>query len=263
MKIHRLFLEFIQKTRPNFWQFSGPDRCMYLTGGMAIKIFTKEYRKPIGRKLPSTDFDFTWAFSRRPTISNYNQMTRFTKSIGKEFAEYLGNGAKVLFTKKKFTPVLQNARTQRYIHAHCNVTIQLGGEDYDLMDSVLVHLPGVSDEFLSKRVSHKYNVPIPKIRIMYTDTASVVKKTLMGTGYNAWRNPIKSTHPKHPEEYQKKGLKNINRLLLMQNIIKSNKNLPKNILALNRIIKSNLATRQKLAIGRAIGTQMNKNIQLY
>lgn len=262
MKIEKLFLKFIQEVRPTFPR--GNDKCVFLTGGMAIKIITKNYRKKIGKKLPSKDFDFTWAFSKKPTIKNFTEMTRFTKNLGVEFAKRLGPDAKVLFKKTRFsTPKLQDERLQKYIYAHCNVTIKIGTEEFDLMDAVLAHFPGVSDEILNKTMSSAYGVPLPKLRFLYTDTLSVVKKTLIGTGYNAWRNPIKSTHPTHPENYKQKGLKNLNRLLLIQNILKINDNRARNILAVDRIVRSDLPTRQKLAVARSIGKLMNKNINKY
>lgn len=255
------FLKFIQETKPVFPQ--GPDRCVYLTGGMAIKIITKKYRKSIGKKLPSKDFDFTWAFSKRPTLKNYREMTTFTRQLGKAYADVIG--AKLMFKKKKFdTPKLQNAQTQRYIHAHCNVTLKMpDGSEVDLMDAVLVHLPGISSDILNKTMTDRYSVPLPQLRFLYRDTLTVVKKTLIGTGYNAWRNPIKSTHPAHPEDYKQKGLKNINRLLLIQNVLKIKNDRAKNVIALDRIVHSNLTTRQKLTVARAIGKLLNKNVYTY
>ena len=262
MKIEKLFLKFIQDTKPVFPH--GRDMCVFLTGGMAIKIITKKYRKSIGKKLPSKDFDFTWAFSKKPTLKNMMDMFRFTKKLGVDFSKQLGPSAKVVFKKTRFsTPKLQNERLQKYIYAHCNVTIKLGAEEFDLMDAVLAHFPGVSDGILNKTMSNAYSVPLPKLRFLYTDTLSVVKKTLIGTGYNAWRNPIKSTHPNHPENYKQKGLKNLNRLLLIQNILKLNDNRARNIIAVDRIVRSDLPIRQKLAVARSIGKLMNKNISKY
>ena len=191
-------------------------------------------------------------------------MFNFTRNLGKQFADHIGGGAKAVFKKTTFdAPKLQNARLQKYLYAHCNVTIKIGAEEHDLMDAVLCHFPGVSYGILNRTASMRYNLPLPKLRFLYLDTASVVKKTLMGTGYNAWRNPIKSAHPQHPEEYKQKGLKNINRLLLIQNILKINKNLAKDIVALNRIVRSDLTTRQKLSVAKALGKLMNKNIREY
>ncbi len=250
--------------KPDFKPHIGTDKCVFLTGGMAIKILTKKYRKPLGRKLPSKDFDFTWAYSHKPTAKNYREMTQFTLNLGKQFAQHLGHDAKVIFKKTKFdTPKLQNARLQKYLYAHCNVTIKIGSEEHDLMDAVLCQFPGVSYDILNKLETRRFSIPLPQLKFLYLDTASVVKKTLVGTGYNAWRNPIKSAHPQHPDEYKQKGLKNIDRLLLMQNILKINKNLSRNIIALDRIVRSNLPMRQKLSVARALGKLMNKNIKQY
>jgi hypothetical protein len=264
MDIDGLFFDYIQATRPKFLKFSNSKQCMFLTGGMAIRIITREYRKRLGKKLPSKDFDFTWAFSTKPTTDNFNQMADFTEHLGQGFVNTLGPGAKMIFSKRMFdAPVLQNMESQRYMYGHCKVDIKIGRRTYDLMDAVIVHLPGASVELLNKTMTNKYNLPLPKLRTLYIDTARLVKKTLLGDGYNAWRNPIKSTNPKHPAEYKKKGRKNVNRLVLIQKILnkQSTQNITKNVIMLDKLLKSRVPINKKLIQGKSIGILMNRHLQ--
>lgn len=244
--------------------FIGDDRCVYLNGGMAIKLLTRRYRRTIGKKLPSKDYDFTFAKSRRPTKRDFVIMCSFLSKLGKEFAKTIGGKAII---KKTFfdEPKLQNAAKQKYLHGHIAVNILLNGKEDDLMDGVLMHFPGVNSDLLNKTMSVKYGVPLPKMGTLFIDTATVVKKTLVSNGYNGWRNPIKSTHPKHPENYKKKGLKNINRLLVMGNILSKDgkyKKLLNDVKLLNSTIKNTtMSIKRKLKFGTVIGKSMNFKIQ--
>lgn len=258
-----LFFRYIQATRPNFLKFSNSKQCVFLTGGMAIRLITREYRKRLGKKLPSKDFDFTWAFSSVPTVENFNQMADFTESLGQGFVKTLGPSAKMIFSKRMFTaPILQNIETQRYMYGHCKVDIKVGRRTYDLMDAVIVHLPGANKDMLNKTMTEKYNIPLPKLRTLYLDTARLVKKTLLGEGYNSWRNPIKSSHPSHPAEYRKKGRKNVNRLVIIQKILNktSSQNITKNVIQLDKLLRSRIPINKKLVHGRSIGLLMNRHL---
>lgn len=265
MSIDDLFLKFIQYTRPNFGIFISDSKCLYLNGGMAIRLLSRAYRRRIGKKLPSKDYDFTWAKSAVPTKSDYLLMCRFTSKLGKEFAKWIGG--KVIIKKTYFTePKLQDITKHKYLHGHIAVNILLNGQEYDLMDAVMMHYPGVSSELLNKSMTIKYGVPLPKMGTLFIDTASVVKKSLMNNvGYNGWRNPIKSTHPKHPEDYKQKGLKNINRLLVMGKILSRQKkyaSILNNVKLLNNTIRrKSLTTKKKLSIGKTIGESMNARIK--
>lgn len=264
MDIDDAFFRYIQATRPNFSKFSNSKQCMFLNGGMAIRIITREYRKRLGKKLPSKDFDFTWAFANKPTVENFNQMADFTELLGQGFVKTLGPQAHIVFSKKLFTaPILQNVETQRYMYGHCKVDVKIGRKVYELMDAVIVHLPGASRELLNKTMTEKYGIPLPKLRTLYNDTARLVKKTLLGEGYNAWRNPIKSTHPSHPAVYRKKGRKDVDRLLLIQKILNktSSQNISKNVIMLNKLLRSRMPINNKLVQGRSIGILMNRHLE--
>jgi hypothetical protein len=264
MSLDDMFLKFIQSTKPNFGVFIGAKKCLYLNGGMAIRLLTREYRQRVGKKLPSKDYDFTWAKSTKPTRSDFDMMCRFIAKLGNSFAKAIGGTA--VIKKTWFTePKLQNIAKQRFLYGHMAVNILINGKEDDLMDAILMHQPGVSSEILNKTMSIKYGVPLPKMGTLFIDTATVVKKTLVSNGYNAWRNPIQSTHPKHPKNYQKKGLKNINRLLLMGKILEKEKKYKRvlnDVKLLNSTIKrTSLSVKAKLAIGKTIGESMNARMK--
>jgi ribonucleotide reductase alpha subunit len=191
-------------------------------------------------------------------------MCRFTAKLGRDFAKAIGGTAVI---KKQYfpEPKVQNIEKQRLLFAHVAVNIIINDKEEDLMDAILLQSPGASSEILNKTMSIKYGVPLPKMGTLFIDTATVVKKTLVGEGYNAWRNPIKSTHPKHPKNYQKKGLKNINRLLLMGQILekqKKYKSVLNDVKLLNSTIKrTSLSVKAKLAIGKTIGESMNARLK--
>jgi hypothetical protein len=264
MSLDEMFLKFIQVTKPKFGVFIGANKCIYLNGGMAVRLLTREYRRSIGKKLPSKDYDFTWAKSTKPTRSDYDLMCRFTAKLGRDFAKTIGGTAVI---KKQYfpEPKVQNIVKQRLLFAHVAVNIIINGKEEDLMDAILLQSPGASSEILNKTMSIKYGLPLPKMGTLFIDTATVVKKSLVGEGYNAWRNPIQSTHPKHPANYQKKGLKNINRLLLMGQILSKEakyKSVLNDIKLLNSTIKrTSLGVKAKLALGKTIGESMNTRIK--
>jgi hypothetical protein len=273
LRVDKLFAAYLKKTKPSFDIFTGTDRCVFLTGGMAIKLTSKLYREkqPVRIKLPTRDFDFKWCKSSRPTKRDYALMCSYMKSIVRDFIKktWPNGGVKMIFKKTTFSqPVLTNAYTHKFMHGIIEISIQIGnGVKHDLVDATLIHLPHVSDTVLDKATSHKYGVPIPKLSVMFIDTITLVKKTLAAgpNSRNAWRNPIKSSNPNKEKAnmYRTKGLKDVDRLLVMKGMLKAKKyqNLMSDVSSLKNIITSKSRTVTKLKLGKILANGMDAKIK--
>lgn len=206
----KLFKKFVQETKPVF------PPGLFLTGGRAIKFSTHGKRT---RKLPSSDYDFKYVTPKKP---NVNKICLFFKTLVDDFVVYTGlKNIRVETRTKIFNPpVLQNPYFKRYSYGFCDFGIVYRGKTYDLVDVVM--MKGPYETKLDRVVSAKYGLPIPKLEHLYTETAMVVAKSLVSTNRNGWRNPISSTSKKH----QQKGKRNVNRLIVMGEILgkKNNKN---------------------------------------
>ena len=260
--MNKLFKKFIMETRPNFRQFSGADRCLFLTGGRAIKFATKHVRKTSRKKLPSTDYDFKWVLSKKPSNRDIHDIFKFFDGVISGFVAYINKpGAEIISKRRIFEkPILQNPLLKRYSYAFCDYAIKYGGQMHDLIDLVILKMPGASNRILDKATSNVYGLPIPKVDVLFHETLMVVSKTLVATNRNGWRNPIRSTHPKEPNKYVQKGLRNVNRLMVMKNMVE-NKNFNQNITTLNRLIRSNLNTNTKVYLGKMLGLKISNKLK--
>lgn len=275
MRFDKEFKEFIKQSKPDFGKFSGPNRCLFLTGGRAIKFSTKEFRQG-KRKLPSSDYDFKWVLSKKPTKRDLTEIVTFFKGLVEDFIFHLkvkkGITVSDYSLKQKVfeTPILQNPLLKRYSHAFFDFSLMYRNAKHELIDVVVLSMKGASSAILDKQMSDKYDLPIPKLKVLYFETAMVVAKTLFtNMERNRWRNPIKSAHPTEANKYQQKGLKNLNRLSVMRNAMQ-NKNLSNNINALKFLTRNKNNMNTRLYLGKLVGTNMNaklrvmnKNIKLY
>jgi hypothetical protein len=269
----KLFAVYLKKTKPSFDIFTGSDRCVFLTGGMAIKLTSKLYRKrqPTRISLPTRDFDFKWCKSSKPTKKDYILMSSYMKSIVRSFIKsvWQSGGVKMIVKKTKFnTPVLIDAYKHKYMHGIIEISIQIGdGPKNDLVDATLIHFPHISDSVLNKPLSRKYGVPLPKLPIMFIDTITLVKKTLAAgpKNRNGWRNPIKSSNPNKEKAimYRTKGLKDVDRLLVMKGMLKTKKyqNLMSDVSSLKNIINSKSRIVTKLKFGKQLANVMDSKIK--
>jgi hypothetical protein len=259
--MNKLFKKFIMDTRPNFKQFSGPDRCLFLTGGRAIKFATKQVRKTSRKKLPSTDYDFKWVLAKKPSMRDINAVFTFFDTLVAQFLVYTNKPGQIISKRRIFeNPILQNPLLKRYSYAFCDYAIKQGTQVHDLIDVVVLKMPGASNRILDKATSDVYGLPIPKVDVLFRETLMVVSKTLVATNRNGWRNPLRSTHPKDPNKYLQKGVRNVDRLMVMKNMVE-NKNFNQNISALNRLIRSNLNTNSKVYIGKLLGLKISNKLK--
>ncbi len=257
------FKQYIRETKPNFKQFSGLDRCLFLTGGRAIKFSTKQFRAA-ATKLPSTDYDFKWVLSRRPSTKDLDQIQKFFTKLVEGFVVHMGGAITIESRTKRFDkPVLQNPLLKRYTYAFFDFGLKYRGKVHDLIDVVVMRMKGANYTILDKDTSERYGIPIPKVSYLYFETAMVVSKTLITNDKrNGWRNPIRSTHPTEPNKYRAKGLRNVNRLSVMRNVLKNDTVIGHNIRALKVITKNRkMNVNTRLHVGRLIGAHMNSKIK--
>ena len=194
-----LFIEFVKRVKPDFGR-------MYLSGGMAIKLLT-------GAPVPTIDFDFVYQVIDTPTSKTYTDMASRMKKILTQFVKEIP-GTKLISTIKKLDdgPTLINRMVHKYKYGHAGFSVYIPSTKttIDLVDVVLIKQP-------LYRIHEKNGMPLPNLKDVYLDTAFVVHKSLVSSGYDGWRNPIRSTHhnaSKRPM-YEEKGRKDINRLILM------------------------------------------------
>lgn len=255
----KLFKKYIRETKPNFKRFAG----LFLTGGRAIKFSTKGLRGT--QKLPSSDYDFKWVLSKRPTKKDLDDISGFFRKLVEGFVNTLDVTVTVESHSKIFDkPVLQNPLLKRYSYAFFDFGIKYRGKVHDLIDVVVMRMPGAPRNIIDKEVSERYGgLPVPKVSYLYFETVMVVAKTLTtDVVRNRWRNPIQSTHPNKPTKYRAKGLRNLNRLNVMRSVLKNEKTIGENIKALKVIARNrrmNVPTR--LHVGHLIGAHMNSKIK--
>lgn len=237
--LDELFIDYVKRTHPDF----GP---MYLSGGMAVRLLT-------GAPVPTIDFDFVYQMTTVPTSKEYTAMTKRMVDILTPFIKEMP-GTKLIKQVKTIdiAPTLINKMVGKYKYGHAAFSVYIPSTKttIDLVDVVLIKQPRLYT------VTKKNGMPLPSRKALYLDTAFVVQKSLVSSGYNGWRNPIRSTHyniSKRPM-YEEKGRKNINRLLLLATM----NNIHSNILKLKKA-----ANTRNVAASKDIGRGLYNKIKRY
>lgn len=229
-----LFIDFVKRVKPDFGGH------MYLSGGMAVRLLTDA-------PLPTIDFDFVYQVHDTPTEKTYKEMTTRMKSILTRFIKEIP-GTRLVSNVKKLddTPTLIDKLLRKYKYGHAGFSVYIPSTKttIDLVDVVLIKQPAY-------KIHHKNGMPVPRLQDLYLDTAFVVQKSLVSSGYDGWRNPIRSTHHDSSKRsmYEEKGRKNINRLILMggyTNLRNINENIKRLKTAVN---KRNIATSKDIGRG--------------
>ena len=185
-----------------------------LGGGMAVKLYLiSRGVVPLPKKVASTsDFDFTF-YAHHPLVDSevekyslamyefmYNFMKGFIRPDKLKIKSY-ARKSHIPATGKRTYHVVQFKNSK--------------GEDF--VDCTLAYAPGNTRNTLNSEVSHRFGLPIKKLKYMYKDVlvvlaGSFVYKKILG------RNPLGKNNPE-------KGRRDTARVSALQKLKKSPKTL--------------------------------------
>lgn len=209
-----------------------PGAIMYLTGGMAVKVYVdsigRKYTKQVNTAISSTsDFDFTVAtpvpFTQNANTNksiNYvkNVWTNYLSGFINTLNQYYNVSAQldIVDRAKTHSPRLQNAITGRRIYQVISYNIKTGGKTIDFIDVAVCLVPGVNESWINKTVSNSSGFPILQHKYVMKEVASVLIRSFISSNpLNTNRNPING--------YKKeKGVKDIVRASALCGISKTN-----------------------------------------
>jgi hypothetical protein len=181
---------------------------VFLGGGMAVKLYLRARGIPAAK---TSDFDFKFAVSKplrtQTSIKKHAElMRRIVHRHVKGFVKFLNrNGIPSTFEERelKGVPLDKPGGNPNYkkVYKVYNYTIHTRGRSYELVDTSLVMVPGITrKQHLSLKWSRKFGFPIQNLTHLWRDTLYVLagsfvhEKTLL-------RNPING-------EKKEKGIKN-------------------------------------------------------
>lgn len=179
---------------------------MYLGGGMAVKL----YLRARGIKTAKTsDFDFKFAVPyalKKSQIDSISEiMRRIMRNHVAGFVRFLNrNGIKSTFECKEIKGVPLDkpggSSTYKKVYKVYNFMIVTPHKKYELIDTSLVLVPGITREHLSLKWSRFFGMPIQTLKNLWKDTLYVLAGSFVIDKIKL-RNPING--PK-----KEKGIKN-------------------------------------------------------
>ena len=209
-----------------------PGAIMYLTGGMAVKVYTdsvgSKFKKDVNQSISSTkDFDFTVA-TNSPFVknANTNQSINYVKNVWINYLtgfintlnQYynVSSRLEVIDRVKTYSPRLQNSITGRRIYQVLSFNIKTDGKTIDFVDVAVCVVPGVNDTWINKTVSNSSGFPILQHKYLMKEVASVlIRSFISSNSLNTNRNPINGSK-------KEKGIKDIVRASALCSISKTN-----------------------------------------
>jgi hypothetical protein len=214
-----LFIQYCKRNRillRSFRNYFVP----YLGGGMGVRLYLEARKiKPPAKVQDTSDFDFTFAVSRKLKLRDINQHTSIMYSLMSKHLNgfiawlnrtYTQTNAQ-LVTSHFIPPGRYFPATKKYIYRVYQFRIQFPGkEPMDFVDATLAHVPGTSREDIHPVYSKKYGLPIPRLKKLHESVAAVLAGSFVYKGAKP-RNPIYGNRPE-------KGEKNVARLAALQNI---------------------------------------------
>jgi hypothetical protein len=228
--IPELFRTYVTNNKIKYDSISGA--ITYLTGGMAVKVYTdsvvRKYTKEMNQSISSTtDFDFTVATSS-PFIrnTNTNQSINYVKNMWTTYLngfintlnQYynVSSRLEVIDRVKTYSPRLQNAITGRRIYQVLSFNIKTIGKTIDFVDVAVCVVPGVNDTWINKTVSNSSGFPILQHKYLMKEVVSVLIRSFISSNrLNTNRNPINGSK-------KEKGIKDIVRASALCGINRTN-----------------------------------------
>ena len=199
---------FVRYTRPTQRLLRPHPRkfVMYLSGGMAVKL----YLRARGIKTAKTsDFDFKFAVpntlkSQKQIDSVSEIMRRIMRNHIAGFVRFLNkNGIKATFECKEIKGVpldKPGGHSYKKVYKVYNFTIVTPYRKYELGDTSLVLVPGITREQLSLKWSRFFGMPIQTLKNLWKDSLYLLAGSFV-VGKIKLRNPING-------DKKEKGIKN-------------------------------------------------------
>ncbi len=248
-----LFIKYTKGTRGLLRPYPGKF-VMYLSGGMAVKLYLK------GRGIrtaKTSDFDFKFAVPKSiKTRTEIERLSRIMRAIMYRhvsgFVRFLNrNGieAKLEFKEVQGVPVDRpgGSDKRKKVYKVYNYSIVTpGNKKYELVDTSLVLVPGVSRDHVSLKWSRYLGFPIQKLTYLWKDTLYVLAGSFVYDTIKL-RNPIDGAK-------KEKGLKNSIRAGHLSFLIQRKKKTKKLVNASRRLVQ-NVIRRNK-----ASGTKHSKEV---
>lgn len=242
--LQEMFVRYTSRTK-GLQRAYGKQMIIFLSGGMAIKLYLGARRLKIPRKVADTsDFDFKFAVPRpvraAKDIETYSYamkriMTRHMIGFVKHINSQWNLGSSLIIKEVKGVPVDKaGGRNIKKVYKVFNFAVKLGSRSpaVELVDTSLVNYPSINREHLNLKFSRFYGMGIPKLKYLWKDTLHILAGSFV-TESMKLRNPINGNK-------KEKGLKNTHRIMALSNLItndsikqKSNK-LIANILGKNK-----------------------------
>lgn len=179
---------------------------MYLSGGMAVKL----YLRARGIKTAKTsDFDFKFAVPRvlhtQKQIDSLSEiMRRIMRNHVAGFVRFLNrNGIKSTFECRELKGVPTDkpgGQLYKKVYKVYNFTITTPHRKYELIDTSLVLVPGVTRENISLKWSRFFGMPIQTLNNLWKDTLYILAGSFVIDKIKL-RNPING-------DKKEKGIKN-------------------------------------------------------
>ena len=180
---------------------------IYLSGGMAVKLYLKDKGvDPIPKKVASTkDYDFVFAVHHpltekeveRYSLAMYNFMYNFIKGYVRPDQLKIKS-----YTRKSFIP----ASGKRTYHV-----VQFKKADGgDFVDCTLSYVPNFTRHQVNSEFARKYGLPIKRLRYMYKEILTVLAGSFVYKKILP-RNPLGKNNPE-------KGLRNVARVKALRKL---------------------------------------------
>lgn len=239
-----LFVKYTKNTKtllkPHPSQF-----VMFLGGGMAVKLYLRA--RGI-RTAKTSDFDFKFAaphaLKTKKQIEKYSNMMRtimYRHVAG--FVRFLNrNGIKadMEFKEVQGVPIDKPGWFQTHkkkVYKVYNYTIVTpGGHKYELVDTSLVVIPGITRKYISLKWSRKFGMPIQTLTRLWKDTLYVLAGSFVVDTIKL-RNPINGAK-------KEKGIKNAMRAGHLSYLTAKKKG-TSHLVTLSRKLIGNVVARNK------------------
>lgn len=179
---------------------------MYLGGGMAVKLYLRA--RGI-RTAKTSDFDFKFAVSntlktQKEIDSSSEIMRRIMRNHVAGFVRFLNrNGIKSTFECREVKGVPLDKPGGKYykkVYKVYNFSIITPHRKYELIDTSLVLVPGITREHLSLKWSRFFGMPIQTLKNLWKDTLYLLAGSFVIDKIKL-RNPING-------DKKEKGIKN-------------------------------------------------------
>jgi hypothetical protein len=227
-----LFIQYCRKNRALLQPFRNyfvPS----LGGGMGVRLYLEARKiKPPPKVRDTSDFDFTFAVSKKLGLRAINQHTSIMYGLMSKHLNgfiawlnrtYTQTNAQLIISHF-IPPIRVFPATKKYIYRVYQFRIQFPGkEPMDFVDATLAYVPGASRDDIHPLYSKMYGIPIPRLKKLQTSVASVLAGSFLYPGVKP-RNPIYGNRPE-------KGQKNVARFEALHKLA------PKQVSILKNFIK--------------------------